>query len=314
MSVLTSILLFIVGIGMIAGFLILWRAEQERQERELLVFQRLRRLRTDQRLLDWSGEEAGILDLLPNWIPDFVRVRVARADINPSPSTVMVAAGFVGSLLFLLVFVAGFIFALICLLSILAIMWLVLELIAARRLAEFRETLPGYFDRVRQLLLIGNTLQQALGRAMNVASDPSKRYLDPMVRRIDHGATVAEAVGWLAVRIDVPELHMFHTAIDTNLRYGGRITDILGNLIGLLKDQDRVRRELAATTSETRGSATVLTALPFVISIGFAIINPGYISFFFTEPAGHMLFGVAVGLVLIGAVLLRRMMRQGGVM
>ncbi|MEN8723208.1 MAG: type II secretion system F family protein [Alphaproteobacteria bacterium] len=314
MSVLVSILLFIVGVGLIFGFLVLWRAEQDRHDREVVVLQRLRRLRTDQRLLDWPEGEGRFLELLPNWIPDFVRVRVARADINPSPNLVVVVAGFLGSFLILLSFIVNIMVELIIIAALVAVIWITIEMIAARRLAEFRETLPGYFDRVRQLLLIGNTLQQALGRAMAAAPDQSKRYLEPMVRRIDHGATVAEAAGWLANRIDVPELHMFHTAIDTNLRYGGRITDILGNLISMLKDQDRVRRELAAATSETRGSAAVLTALPFVIGTGFAIINPSYISFFFIDPTGHMLFGVAVGLVLAGALILRRMMRQGGVM
>lgn len=314
MTILSSILLFFTGFGLIGLLYWMWRLEQERHALDLHVAQRLRRLRTDQKLLDWSGDEGGPFDFLPHWLPDFVKIRIARADIQIAPGAMVAAAGFGGSLIILLAFVVGIIFALVCLVTILAVLMIILELLAARRLAEFRETLPGYFERVRQLLLIGNTLQQALGRAMGAASEPSKRYLDPMVRRVDHGATVAEAVGWLAVRIDVPELHMFHTAIDTNLRYGGRITDILGNLIGLLKDQDRVRRELSAATSETRGSATVLTALPFVIGGGFAIINPAYISFFFVESTGHLLFGIAAGLVVFGSFILRRMMRQGGVM
>lgn len=312
MTGLAYAIILAAGLSLIFWLVMLWRAERTKQLRTELIMQRLRRLRSDQQSLDWADEENASLAVLPEWTPNFIKVRIARADVRPSAGLVLSVVILLAAFVLLIGLTLGPVFALASFGLIIGLIFLALELIANRRLGDFREGLPGYFDRVRQLLLVGNTLQQGLGKALGNANEQTRRYLEPMVRRIDHGATVAESVGWLAQRIDVPEVHMFHAAIETNIRYGGRVTDILGNLIAMLKDQDRARRELGAATSETRGSANVLTGLPLVIALGFSVINPSYISFFIQHPTGHMLLGISTALILTGAYVLRRMMKQGG--
>ena len=78
-----------------------------------------------------------------------------------------------------------------------------------------------------------------------------------MIRRIDNGAPIPDAVTWLAARLEVPELHMLATAIETNFRYGGRMSVVLANLVQILRDRARVGRELKAATAEIRFSAIV---------------------------------------------------------
>jgi len=312
MQMIIFLIMMTLGLSLIGWLIVYWRSGQARAARAARVSQRLRRLRHDQRKVDWTQEDNEEVTALPSWTPNFIRVRIARADLAISSGAILMGAVFVGALLLTIALFVSLTFSIVSLALIVGLLFGVLELIAARRLNEFREGLPNYFERVRQLLLVGNTLHQSLGRAIASTNENSRRYLEPMARRIEHGATVADSVGWLAERIDLPELHMFHTAIDTNMRYGGRIADILGNLIRMLKDQDRVRRELQATTSETRGSASVLTGLPLVISLGFALINPQYISFFITEPSGHNMLMISASLIISGAMVLRRMMKQGG--
>ena len=117
----------------------------------------------------------------------------------------------------------------------------------------------------RKMLATGNSVQQALTRRDRENANPHmQRYLEPMIRRMQNGAAVGDSSTWLAERLDVLELHMFATAIQTNIRYGGRLSAaVLANLITVLRDR-RARRpaELKAATSETRMSALILGALP----------------------------------------------------
>ena len=50
--------------------------------------------------------------------------------------------------------------------------------------------------------------------------------------------------------------------------------------------------------------------MPLLIVGGLLIIQPSYLTPLFTEPRGHMILGIAGGLLLMGALTMRQMMRS----
>ncbi|WP_395397134.1 type II secretion system F family protein [Novosphingobium sp. BL-8A] len=187
--------------------------------------------------------------------------------------------------------------------------WSWLQGRARKRTEALTDALPLYLDGVRQLQAVGNSLSQALERALADAPEIVRSYFAPTARRLEMGAPVAETMQHLADRLRIPEVSMLAAAIRTNLRFGGSLGTTLTNLAAILRERVRIRRELAAATSESRISARVLIVMPLLAMILLVMMNPAYIDFFVHDARGQKLATGAIGLELLGIVIVRRMMR-----
>jgi tight adherence protein B len=186
---------------------------------------------------------------------------------------------------------------------------LYIRFLANRRLAAFTDLLPHYLDSIRQLLLVGNSFQQALAKSTDGSSPPIQRYLQPAMRRIGNGAPVVDALEMVADRIDLPEWHMVVAAVRTNARFGGSVAPTLAGVVRLLRDRARVVRELGAASAETRMSAMVLCALPPVALLIISLINYGYMRYLWETAAGRHLLAIGLAFQTTGMLTMRRLMR-----
>lgn len=241
--------------------------------------------------------------------PAFLERNLARADLEISPRALAICA----AILVLMAVVGAWRggvpgFALATALGILLPL-LYVKRLANRRMAAFSDLLPHYLDSIRQLLLVGNSFQQALTRSTENSREPIQRYLQPAIRRIANGAPAVEALETVAERIDLPEFHMVVAAVRTNARYGGSMAPTLAGLIRLLRDRARVVRELSAASAETRMSAMVLCALPPVALLIISLINYDYMRYLYETGAGRRLLLIGVGFQTVGILTMRRLMR-----
>ncbi|EPR15116.1 pilus assembly protein TadB [Sphingobium indicum IP26] len=180
---------------------------------------------------------------------------------------------------------------------------------AQRRVEALIEALPYYIDAVRQMQAVGNSLAQALDRALADAPAVVRSYIAPVARRLELGAPVADAMQVLAERLRVPEISMLAAAIRTNMRYGGSISAVLLNLANILRERIRIKRELKAAISEAKISGRVLIVMPLVAMAVLVAMNPDYIDFFLRDPRGHRLAVIALVLQGMGMLVMRRVMR-----
>lgn len=243
------------------------------------------------------------------WLPRRLRLLLARADVAVTPAAGAAAIGGITAVLVASVLLGGVIAAAVAAAVLPAAAAAVLSRLAARRTEAFLQALPGWLDGVRQLVVVGNSLQQAIERATRDGAPEVRRYLRGTVHQLRHGAPLGEALTALADRYDLVEIHMISSALQANLRYGGRLADVLANLTGVFQDRLRIRREMQALTSETRTSIWVLAALPLVVLGALAVANPNYVKFYFEHDTGHWLAGLALGVQVLGILVMRRLMR-----
>ncbi|TSD84892.1 hypothetical protein FFK22_030350 [Mycobacterium sp. KBS0706] len=292
-------LFIMAGLSLLAG-----RAQRRRQQQ---VQARLQTLRDD-----------GVVDetviggrpiAVPGRMPHLLRLWLARADLALSPRFLVVAGLLLIGIVLVLAWLFGPIAAAAVAVAVPACGVYALANVAGRRLNAFIAGLPMFLDAVRQLLMVGNSTQQALLKAAENASPALQRYLQPMIRRINNGAPIPDAVSWLATRLGVPELYMLATAIETNFRFGGRLSAVLANLVQILRDRARVGRELKAATAEIRFSAIILGLMPIIAAAMLGVAKPSYVMFFFEAEQGPRLAMIAIGLQLVGILIMRRIMR-----
>jgi tight adherence protein B len=245
----------------------------------------------------------------PVSLPDLIVPLLAQAQVEITAHRLRLLGGSLIVLASLALLLAGPIatLAVLGIAPMIALSWLRAR--ARSRTDALIEALPHYIDAVRQLQAVGNSLAQALERALVDAPDIVKSYFAAAGRRLDMGAPVGETMQQLADRLRIPEVSMLAAAIKTNLRYGGSISAVLRNLSHILRERVRIKWELKAATSEAKVSSRVLIAMPLVSMALLVAMNPGYIMFFIDDERGHTMVVIALAFEFAGIMVLRRVLR-----
>lgn len=179
-----------------------------------------------------------------------------------------------------------------------------------RRLRRMIEQLPPLLDHTIRSLKSGRTLADAVMGGIDASADPLKRAMGRIQRNVQLGINLPDAVHDFAEFYDQDELRMFALGLKVNHRYGGNASELLENLMKLIREREQGARQLRAMTGETRMTSWVLGALPLLIASYFMLTNPGYMLSMWHDPAGQHMLIAAVGLQIVGCLALRRMLRS----
>jgi tight adherence protein B len=158
-----------------------------------------------------------------------------------------------------------------------------------RRIKRMIEQLPQLLDYTVRSLKSGRTLSDAVMGGIESSDDPLKK-----------------AMG----RVQRNELRMFALGLKVNHRYGGNASELLENLIKLIRERDQGARQLRALTGETRMTAWVLGSLPVILVSYFMLTNPGYMLGMWHDSGGQTMLIIAVVLQVTGCLALWRMLRS----
>lgn len=304
LQVLTIVLALLCLGGGAYALALLWRAR-----RGVEIDHRLARLVGD------SNAIARPKSILAEWpdamlfVPALVKNRLYRAGIVLSADR-LVAALFAALFVWItLALLSSVLVATLVVASATFVVAAIIDYRARQRMNALSDAMLGYFDRVRQLLVIGNSLSVALAGATQSSPPIVVEFFTPTVRRIANGAGVAESVSHLAEELGLHELKLFSTAIEANLRFGGSLTSILANLIENIRRRASVMREMRVSTSQIRASAWVLGLLPMIVASIVMVQSPDYVRWFIDEPVGRQLLIYCAVSQVLGAFMMRSVVR-----
>jgi tight adherence protein B len=178
-----------------------------------------------------------------------------------------------------------------------------------RNARAFTACLPAFLERVRQLIVSGKTLQQAF-LAVSMESEPAiRKVMEPLMRRVQHGAPLPESIETLAREIGTVELHMLAAFVRSNTKFGGRVANCLTVLIGQLSSREKLEREIGAATAETRASATILLGLSLLVICAVSLLNGDYLHFYLGQPSGRTILAGILAWPLMGLIVMRRVLK-----
>jgi len=121
------------------------------------------------------------------------------------------------------------------------------------------------------------------------------------------GVPLPEAVLKMTIRVPLPEVQMFATAIAIQVQTGSSLSEVLGNLSGVIRGRYSLKRKIQALSSEAKISAMIIGSIPFVLTGVLYLVNRDYIMLLFTEQRGQMLLGGAIFWMLLGILVMRQM-------
>ena len=190
------------------------------------------------------------------------------------------------------------------------LIWLFLGWRYRRRLQRMIEQLPVLLDHSVRSLKAGRTLNDAVLGAIDASRDPLHGALQRVRRNVQMGVSLDDAMSDLAELYEQDELRLFALGLRINHRYGGNASELLENLIKLIREREQGSRQLRAMTGETRMTATVLGMLPVGMAGYFLISNPNYLLAMWQDGNGQFLLLGAFILQVLGCLVLWRMLRS----
>jgi tight adherence protein B len=122
----------------------------------------------------------------------------------------------------------------------------------------------------------------------------------------NYGLAMPDALKRFAERVPVLDARFFVTAVLIQRESGGNLAEVLDNLSSVIRDRQRVKRQMRVASAHGRITGYVLVALPPVLAFVLMSVNPSHRELMFGERLGiQMMVGAAV-LQVIGSLIIRK--------
>ncbi|MBO9576851.1 MAG: type II secretion system F family protein [Sphingobium sp.] len=192
---------------------------------------------------------------------------------------------------------------------------LVVSKMIAKRIARFNRNFPDALDLLVRGLRSGLPVSETMIVVSREIPGPVGEEFKLICERIKIGKSMDQALQDTANRLGTPEFQFFCITLAIQRETGGNLAETLANLGQVLRQRAQMKLKIRAMSSESKASAYIIGALPFLVFGLISWINFDYMSPFFTpDPAG--LFGLglmqiialgAIGWISIGAFIMRQM-------
>ena len=188
-----------------------------------------------------------------------------------------------------------------------AVPFLYLKVKKGKRMTRLMRQFPEGVDSIANALKAGHPFLSGLRMVADKYEAPLGPEFATAVEEVNFGFSVDEAMTSMADRIDLPEVRYFVISVLLQRETGGNLAEILGNLAQLIRDKAEFQGKVRVLSAEGKFSAWVLGLLPVVIFGVLNVLNPTYIQLLLTEDMGRVMLGISIGLLLLGAVILKKM-------
>jgi len=178
-----------------------------------------------------------------------------------------------------------------------------------RRMRKLEQQLPEALDLIGRGLRAGHALSSTLKMAGEELPDPIGSEFRAVHDEINFGISMQQALTNLATRVPSTDVRYFVVAVLIQRESGGNLTEILNNLSHLVRNRLKLLLRIRVLSSEGRLSAWILVVMPFGLGGIMSIANYEFMSRMWTDPMGITLMKVMLGLMLLGILMLRKIIR-----
>ncbi|MFL6676369.1 MAG: type II secretion system F family protein [Massilia sp.] len=176
-----------------------------------------------------------------------------------------------------------------------------------RRLHKIELQLPEVADFLARAMRAGHSFTNVLQMVGTDMPDPLAGEFRIAHEEINYGVPMHEALTNLAMRIPLTDLRYLVIAVLIQREAGGNLAEILGNISHIIRERLKLMAKVRVLSAEGRMSAWVLGLLPFGTGTLMLFTNPRYVSVLWTDPLGIKMLWWGIGMLLVGAVWLRKL-------
>ncbi len=178
-----------------------------------------------------------------------------------------------------------------------------------RREALYRQ-FPDALGQIVRAVRVGLPVVEAIRNVAEEAPVPTNVEFRAIADRLTLGVPIDEALAETALRTGLPEYRFFATALTLQARAGGALSETLENLAEVIRKRVALRQRAHALSSEAKTSAGILASLPFITAAMLFAVTPSYAMILLTTDSGKMALGIAAGMMTMGLLVMRSIIRR----
>ena len=176
-----------------------------------------------------------------------------------------------------------------------------------RRIGAFTARFPDAIELMVRGLRSGLPISETIGVVANEIQEPVKTEFRAVSDKMRIGRTMEAALTETAERLNTPEFQFFVISLAIQRETGGNLAETLSNLTEVLRKRAAMKLKIRAMSSESKASAYIIGALPFIVFGLIWFINGKYMQDFFVEPRLMIAGGFGLVWMGIGAFIMSRM-------
>lgn len=146
-----------------------------------------------------------------------------------------------------------------------------------QRLQKFNDQLSDMLNLMVNGLRAGYSTMQAMEAISKELPSPISDEFRRVVQEMQIGIPMETALENLLRRIPSEDLDFVVTAINVQREVGGNLSEILDNISFTIRERVRIKGEVRVLTSQVRTSGSVLSLIPFFLTLILWFLNPDYL-------------------------------------
>lgn len=175
-----------------------------------------------------------------------------------------------------------------------------------QRLRRFEEMFPEALEFLARSMRAGHAFTVSLELIHTEFKEPLASEFRRVFDEQNLGLPLEVAFQKLAERVPLMDVRFFVSAVLLQKRTGGNLAELLEKLAYLIRERFKLRGRIRAISAHGRMTGTVLSLIPAAVGLLMFWVNPGMVMFFFQDELGKLMLGAALGLQLVGYLIIRK--------
>jgi tight adherence protein B len=174
------------------------------------------------------------------------------------------------------------------------------------RMRKFEEQFPEALDLLGRALRAGHAFTTGIEMIAAEMPEPIGPEYRILYDQQNFGMPMPDALKLFAERIPVLDARFFVTAVLIQRESGGNLSEVLDNLARVMRERFRVKRQMRVISAHGRITGWILVCLPPALAVILFGINAEQRTLMFNDPLGQQLMAVALGLQVMGTLIMRK--------
>lgn len=177
----------------------------------------------------------------------------------------------------------------------------------SKRLIDFETQLPDTLGLWTNALRSGYSVLQAMEAIARDAAEPTKTEFHRVVKEVQIGIDMTDALDHLLERVESPDLDLVITAVNIQREVGGNLAEILEVISSTIRERIKLKGEIRVLTSQGRITGYLISFLPIILALFLNGVSPGYMGLMFEDRScGWPMLGAGLALIGIGTALIQK--------
>lgn len=182
-----------------------------------------------------------------------------------------------------------------------------LKYLINQRYVDFSKQFPDALNLMSSSLRAGHPLVAAINMVAEEMPKPISTVFATTTGDISLGIDTKDAFYSMSrVMPQSMDLRFFITAVLIQKEVGGNLAELLDSLSVTIRERFKLLGQLRVLTAQTRLSGAIIGFVPPLVLGAIFFMNPEYIMPLFNTTQGQIALAVAIGMSIIGAVLIKK--------